>query len=295
MTKEQFMELVTKKLKELLDKKEYRVHCETVTKNNGTKRHCIIVSKKGETIAPTIYVDHFYQDYIKGQRTQEEITEQIMKSVRLARSHVSEYRSLSLKWETCKEQIIFRLISHELNTDTLEIIPHMPFLDLAVVFVVVCNITALGVECIQVTNEMMKQWGIETKDLMEMALQNTPRLFPFQAETLDDMIVRYMDADKTSLAPARRMMIFSNRSHIHGASVLLYPNLIQTMAEEFDVDLYVLPSSIHEIIVMPDDGSHSLEELSALVGDINKSHVEPDEILSDHAYLYDHQKKEFLF
>ena len=90
------------------------------------------------------------------------------------------------------------------------------------------------------------------------------------------------------------MHIMTNKYQINGASVLLYHGLLDGLAEKLGTDLYVIPSSIHELIIMPaEDGSLSLSKLSDMVKEINENHVKEEEILSDCAYYYDHKEKSF--
>ena len=91
------------------------------------------------------------------------------------------------------------------------------------------------------------------------------------------------------------MLVLSNEYNINGASVLLYPDLIHNLAQKYRKNLYILPSSIHELILIPDNEGNSLSVLSEIVRDINCRHVQREEILSDTAYYYDRSEKRFLF
>ena len=130
--------------------------------------------------------------------------------------------------------------------------------------------------------------------------KNTPILLPPVIDTMEHTLELLMGEINCAIEPAGDsnkpipMHIMTNKYQINGASVLLYHGLLDGLAEKLGTDLYVIPSSIHELIIMPaEDGSLSLSKLSDMVKEINENHVKEEEILSDCAYYYDHKEKSF--
>ena len=80
---------------------------------------------------------------------------------------------------------------------------------------------------------------------------------------------------------------------INGAAAILNDTARQEIAEKLG-DFYVLPSSIHEVMIVPKSTGRSLEELELMVRSVNSSEVEPDEVLSDHVYEYDAKEHELF-
>lgn len=298
MTKRQFMEQVTGKLKELHSESDYEISCDVFTKNNDTPRYGIVIQKVGEAISPTIYVDNYFKDYVDKKMTLTEVAEQIIAVLQNVRKHASKYESFSVEYDSCKPNIVYRLISFEKNKRLLQEVPYIPFLNLAVTFSIVCSLSEQGLESLRITNDLKDKWQVTTGELVRLAEENTPRLFPPQVDSMENVLFTYLGLEKgmfpenTEYGP---LLIVTNESGVNGASVLLYQDVIHDIAEKYGKNLYVLPSSVHEIIVVPNENSGSLKELSKMVKDINKKHVSEEEILSDNAYYYDREKRKFLY
>ena len=86
-----------------------------------------------------------------------------------------------------------------------------------------------------------------------------------------------------------------NEAGVYGASTILYPNAVEHIANELNANLYILPSSVHEFIILPETDGNSLDELADMVQRINKDYVKEEEILSDQAYFYNKNQKKFIF
>jgi len=94
--------------------------------------------------------------------------------------------------------------------------------------------------------------------------------------------------------PAFSIQIFyimTNKYQINGASVLLYHGLLDGLAEKLGTDLYVIPSSIHEFLILPVLPGTCIQDLNAMIHEVNSTQVEEEEILSDHAYFYSRSEK----
>lgn len=298
MTQKKFMELLTRNLRKYFSPEEYDIQGDLFLKNNDTKRHGIVIRRIGKTVAPTIYIDHFYEDYIKKKCTIEEIAFQIQQILCGFDEKEESCLSFSADFEDCRPNIIYRLISLEKNHEYLSVIPHIPFLNLAILFVVVHELSEEGLESICITRQLQDKWNVSTKELYQIAAANTPRLLPPSISTMAHAIETFFGEETRELLenekPIPHIYIVSNQYGINGATSLLYENLIQDLADEKQQNFYILPSSIHEILLIPDVTPGALSHLSGMVKEINENHVKEDEILSDQAYYYDRFQKRFL-
>lgn len=298
MTKKQFAEQLAKTLNAIYKETEWDVKTKIVLKNNDTDHYGLILCRPGDTASPTIYIDEFYNDFLNKKSTIPEIAEQISTLVCSVRDHASLYEKMAFDLESCRNKIIYRLISYNKNKRLLQNIPHLPFLDFAITFHVMCRYTEeKGLETMRITNQLMENWNISVKDLFKMAKKNTPELFPPRIESLQDVLAGYLGqkiTDKTEELPFPILMV-SNRQGINGATVLLYENLIKNISAQFGGNLFLLPSSIHEFLLMPQAEEDTLEDLSRMVAQINHDQVRAEEVLSDHAYLYDSTEDKFYF
>lgn len=300
MTKQDFMEQLIEELYRYFSPEQYQLEGSVLLKNNDTKRYAILLKKIEGTVSPTIYLDNFYSEFEHGRTTISETASHIYEQMHDFEDKIEAYQEFSVELSDCSNKITYRLVSKERNKQFLESVPHLPFLNMAVVFYIIHHVSKEGMESICVTNELAGKWGLSAKSLYIIAEKNTPILLPPVIDTMEHTLELLMGEINCAIEPAGDsnkpipMHIMTNKYQINGASVLLYNGLLDGLAEKLGTDLYVIPSSIHELIIMPaEDGSLSLSKLSDMVKEINENHVKEEEILSDCAYYYDHKEKSF--
>lgn len=300
MTKQDFMEQLIEELYRYFSPEQYQLEGSVLLKNNDTKRYAILLKKIEGTVSPTIYLDNFYSEFEHGRTTISETASHIYEQMHDFEDKIEAYQEFSVELSDCSNKITYRLVSKERNKQFLESVPHLLFLNMAVVFYIIHHVSKEGMESICVTNELAGKWGLSAKSLYIIAEKNTPILLPPVIDTMEHTLELLMGEINCAIEPAGDsnkpipMHIMTNKYQINGASVLLYNGLLDGLAEKLGTDLYVIPSSIHELIIMPaEDGSLSLSKLSDMVKEINENHVKEEEILSDCAYYYDHKQKSF--
>lgn len=248
---------------------QVRTELYTVTKNNGTRRTGILFKQEDSNLAPTIYLEEFYQKYLKGQQVPD-----------LADSICSIYQEIRVK-KTCdcqnlfdfnhvKEHIVYKLIRRDANEELLKQIPYEPFLDLAVVYYIQIDNTRFGSAAIQIRNEHLRYWRVEKEEIRRLAEKNTPRIYPAQIQK----IVRFM-------------YVATNEQCSLGAAVMRYPDFREKVRGMIRGDFYILPSSIHEVILVPESFGLEPERMAEMVKEINQTGVAPEEVLSDSVYYFD--------
>lgn len=248
---------------------QVRTELYTVTKNNGTRRTGILFKQEDSNLAPTIYLEEFYQKYLKGQQVPD-----------LADSICSIYQEIRVK-KTCdcqnlfdfnhvKEHIVYKLIRRDANEELLKQIPYEPFLDLAVVYYIQIDNTRFGSAAIQIRNEHLRYWRVEKEEIRRLAGKNTPRIYPVQIQ----QIVRFM-------------YVATNEQCSLGAAVMRYPDFRGKVWGMIGEGFYILPSSIHEVILVPESFGMEPERMQEMVKEINQIGVAPEEVLSDSVYYSD--------
>lgn len=271
-------------------KEEAEVDVTTVIKNNGIQLQGLYIKKKENQIAPTIYLDEYYEYYLKGENI-DEIILRIREEYEWKISKVKRYHFNLAKFEYVRDRIIYRLVNYEKNREILEECPYLKLYDLALTFRWVAHSDDIGISTALVTNQELEAWQISVNELLLAAKENTPRLFPVQMIDMDEMIQKTgIDiSDEESAIP---MYIMTNIQEVNGASVLLYDNVLQAFAHKKQSDFYILPSSIHEVILVPFDRIDDPSELFSMVEDANKTVVELGDILSDSVYYYNRKKNQ---
>lgn len=266
------------------------VEITTVKKNNGVELCGLYIKNPGMNISPTIYLDEYYSYYLKGEGL-DEIIQRIREEYEWKISRVANYHFNLEKFEWVKDRIIYRLVNYEKNEEILEDCPHLKLYDLALTFRWVAHSDDIGISTALVTNQEVIAWGISLNELLLAARENTPRLFPAQMVDMDEMIERAgvsFPEEETAIP----MYIMTNRQEVNGASVLLYDDVLQKFASQKKTDFYILPSSIHEVILVPSNRIDDPAELFTMVADANRTVVALGDILSDSVYYYNRKKNQ---
>lgn len=277
---------------------EYQVEIREVRKNNGIVLHGLMVLSQNSNIAPTIYLDSLWEAY-EGGTTFSEVMRRLTCLCREEVPRGSINMEFFRHFEKVKERICYRLVRREGNQELLEEIPHVEFLDLAVCFYYAYRGRELGEGTILIYNSHMDNWGVDTAELMKLSIKNTPRLFPGGccsiAEVLRDMMEyrkgKHASGDQMQWAREIPMMVLTNPRKIYGAACMLYPGLLERLARKEGKSLYILPSSVHEVILLPDTSGETPQELQRMIREVNREHVAPEEVLSDNLYYFDMSEK----
>lgn len=270
------------------------VEVREVRKNNGTFLHGLLARREGRNVAPAIYLDTFLEAYESGAALGSivrKVTDICRETWNQGPADLEFFRS----FEQVRDRICYRLIGRKRNEALLEEIPYMEFLDLAVSFCYAYH-GELGDGTIQINNSHMEMWGSDPMELSVLSKRNTPRLFPWACgglqEILTDMAglgggAAASESIMEALQKEAPMLILSNAARSHGAAFMLYPGVLAELAGRTGGDLFILPSSVHEVILLPDTGHDSNRELKQLIQEVNSTVLAPEEVLSDTLYRYD--------
>jgi|GEM_PF-73869 len=271
-----------------------------VTKNNAVAKTGLTIRKEDESICPIIYLEEYYEGYLKGGALSEQL-EMVAAGYLEAASRESNLRQtdlISFDFDKAKDYITCRLINQKDNAEFLKGVPHRPVEDLAVTYQLTVINYNDGVGTIKITNEIMRKWGISIEELNDLAIKNASRMYPATLRSMADVILELMKEDGAGenllqgidKPRLEQMYVLTNENMLNGASVILYPGVLDRVHQAVCSDYYILPSSIHEIIVIP-KGIHSSEkepekELGEIVREANSVVVLPEERLSDCVYEY---------
>ena len=249
-------------------------------------------------IAPTIYLREFFENWKWGRETLEEISREILLQNARQEREVDFSLDSFENYEKARGQVYFKLINYEMNKVMLTKIPYIAYLDLAVVFYYRLEKGNFQGATMLIHNCNLDVWNIDSRQLLEDAVLNTSRKLPYSFQGMDALIRELAgasnDEDMELYTGEEIMYVLSNQEKCFGAAALLYPHLLSHISKIFRKNFYVLPSSVHECILVPDQGQYSRIELTRMVREVNQSQVEADEILSDQVYYYDRQKEKLM-
>lgn len=288
---------------------EVKVSIHDVAKNNGVVLTGLTFSRKDVNISPTIYLEDFYKEYQEG-KTMEEILEEIKEIYYGSRMENSINMDFFTDYEKAKKNIVYKLINYERNQELLKEIPHKKFLDFAIVFYYLVDMKEFANATILIHNKHLECWNTDAEAVYKEAVINTPRLLKanfcgmmevLQELTQEDILYagemcgcRAIDHEaerKFILEIHLRkdetgMYVLSNFTRMYGAAAILYEGVLDKCAKTLGANLFILPSSVHEVILIPDEGQITKEKLQEMVKEVNETQIEPQEFLSDSVYYF---------
>lgn len=285
MTYNQFLNYVKEQsVYEFDHPEEYKASINHVVKNNSVELDGICLHRAGDTLSPTVYLNHFYEEYLEG-RPLHSILSEIAATLSSEVPELEVNTSLYDNYDAIRHQIIFRLVNYERNEELLTSCPYLPFCDLAITFRWLVHSDSSGIASALITNKEMELWNITLEELYQTASINTRRLFPATIQPIQQLLSEYLDKDADiqelldQTPDELQLFILSNEPRINGSTSMIYDGILADFAKKIKKDLYILPSSIHEVLLMP--ATKEIEE-QALLNLVRM----PIEQLSDYLIFY---------
>ena len=285
MNYQQFVTEVTEKVKNLLDD-SLRVEVVSTLKNNGAQRIGLSITDSTINISPTIYLEEFYH-YHNCMMSLDYIAQEIISLYDEIRFDHDVDLDHIQNFSLAKHAIGYKLINASLNQEFLEKIPHKRYFEFAIVFILFVEPQEYNHGTIVITNDLIKYWKTSIEEIYEIAYQNMPAIFPVSLVPMHDMVCELLDDNDTDFLEDSPLYILTNKYRVLGASVLLYNNTLSYVAQKLKENFYILRSSIHELIIVPESRSPQIEELNKMVKEVNETQILPEEILGERAYYYD--------
>lgn len=284
MLYEDFVEAVERKLKEVTDD-TISISIFIAEKNNGITRKGVIIKEDNLDISPTIYLEEYFEHFCHGCTIEMIVYDilQLYEEVRVQKNW--DYETFD-QFGMIADKIVFRLVNQEKNKELLQSVPYVQFMDLAVIFYLMMDITEKGTAAMLIRNEHMKKWGTDAEEIRKLAMENTEKLLPYEFYTMRAMLEE-LGADMSEVRNDI-MYILTNKIRCYGAAALLYEGRLEQIGRFLGENYFVIPSSVHEVIIIGEkDAWGGKESLENMIRDVNDTEIDPEEILSYHAYYYD--------
>ena len=246
--------------------KEYNVEVEMIPKVNGFKEAIIISKSDCKDPTPTLYVDQLYDQY------------KVCKNMDKVLKFAAEFYIYGINYgkamaecitvENSDDTVIMMLINRDNNKDLLETMPHRDYMDLAIVYRLIMPLPDGSFNTANITDDMLERMGKTEEELFSLAVVNTQRILPPHTENIGESV-----------------NIVTNEKGIIGAVAMLYDEQLKNLADMVDSDLYIIPSSIHEVITIPVYDADP-DHLAEIVADANNTVLKPKDVLSNSVYYY---------
>lgn len=256
-----------------------------VTKNNSCVRQVVVIRRFRDTTYPVIYIDRLLDEIESGCKSIQDAAEEIVDIYR--NEDIQKFSDLTkeLSKESILENVIYQLINTERNVGKLCNMPHKELLDLSAIYSLTVEENNDGISAIAMNYDLCGKYAISEEELEFAARRNTKER-GFCVTTMEEIIAEMMGIPVEGVHNTHpSMFVLTNTSRINGAVVMLYEEYFKELAEKVKSDLYVIPSSIHEVIAVSVDGL-DLDEIRKMVCEVNTEEVADEEILGESVYRY---------
>lgn len=267
------------------------VFAQTNVKNNGKKRKGLTIMEKGLNVAPTIYLEEYFMQFKRGKSIDNIVGNiwELYKEVRFTDNNIGVNL---MSYDKIKGKIVYKLINLEKNQEMLQDVPYRKFLDLALVCYVLLDNDEHGTATMTVKWEHLKSWGIDKDTLFRNAERNTRRLLPAEVKTMKDTISELLGKEEDGEEDG--MYVVTNPLKCFGAVCICYVGVLYMIGEVIGEDYFIIPSSVHEMILVAKSYAVDREELEEMVREINETQVDEEEVLSNKVYYYDRKTRKII-
>ncbi len=275
----------------------YQVKGKDILKNNGVTKHAVTICREDEAITPCIYIDDLYTRYLEGNADISSAAEGVLNAYREHAAGPGMDLPLFADPGDIITKVHGRLINTEMNCRLLEEIPHRRFLDLSLIYAMrlpQCRATARE---IPIRNDYLDILGINETDLYDAVCKKIGDPDDVSLKEMEEVLGAWMGGEAGMGAAGCPMHILTDKDCHNGAVQLLNKTALDLTADHIGTnDLIILPSSIHELIILPADRGKEepgyLKELADIVRTVNDTEVLEQEILSYHVYRYSRETGE---
>ena len=263
----------------------YKIECTDVEKNNGKVYHGLTIRKDGYKVAPTIYLDQMYENFLKGGAI-ENLAMDTVKIYKSSRPGDDFDPSFFYDFSVVSGMLFFKVVNYNKNKQKLENVPYRKLLDLAMV--PLCKVRNMGCKegSITITKNFLKIWEVSEDELWENIGDNAPIVEPHKKYDLYDFM-EHLTGHRFDYWNTPTIYVVSNLDGVYGAATAFYPGVLKEIADEVESDLYLIPSSVHETIVFPVNIEEiEPENVKHMIQEVNSNVLETEDILSDSLYIY---------
>lgn len=296
MDYEEFKKEIVDSIREFLPEecRNHSVDIHPYNKNNGIQLDGLVI-RGSENVVPNIYLNQYFRDFEEG-RPLSDIKADIASVYMENRVDNPVFAPKEFSYENLKKSLIVTACNAEKNAELLEKVPHELREDLALTYRAKVSMPEKGIGTILIRNEHLARWGIDEQTLKEDAWKSMKQISSPSISSMQDIISEMLQDSfpegmiKETENPLQ-MYVLTNKDRYQGAVYMFDQETMSAIAERLNSSLVVLPSSVHETILLKENPEMDYEELREMVKDVNTSQVSPDEVLSDNVYRFDRESQ----
>lgn len=287
MTYPEFREAILHALEEILPQGISVKPLET-EKLNSCLRYGICFTKEEVPYSPTIYLEPFYRAFQKG-RDIAALARELLRCYEEDTGEVPPGILNIQQYESAKENVFAKLIHIKENVRLLEEVPHITFLDFAIVAYFEIDSGEMFKGTVLLKHQHTKDWNITEEKLLQWALQNTYDKKGVLFRNMAQVLERYLSKEDEEIYSRAQngMYVLTNDTKYLGAVLVYFPEVLHRIWEVLKESYFLLPASVHEWIIVPGSEIEDSGFLRCIVRDINDTELLKEEVLSDEIYFYD--------
>ncbi len=266
-----------------------------VIKSNDVRLHGIVIIRKGCSAGVNVYIDDLFMRYEHGEELTQLLDEAKTRCMDALQTAIPPIpRESSFRLDRIRDRLTVRLLDVRSNRSYMM---DRPYIDAGNGLVMVVQVNAeetiMSEWIITVNNTLLESIGCSREELLTAALSNTIRLEPPVMLRLRDFVFSdeqqnlFEEYDESVKTDSESAYMLTNKSRFKGAAVLFYPGVMAKTADILGCGYYILPSSMHELIIIPDSMGMSIRAMTEMLHHGNEAYVDEEEFLSDRVFHYD--------
>ncbi len=317
MEYKEFLDYIKSSINQIIGK-EKNVKILKVLKTNDIEYDALTITDSHTNVSPTIYLNQYYIDYLN-KKPLGQIINEIYGLYEEHSKNIELDIEIFTDFQKAKKRIAYKVINAGQNENLLKDCPHIRKLDLALVFYCIIDNDYLGSATSLIHYNHLDMWGISAEELTGTAIENAPAILKPELRDMNDIIYEMLKNDlhkqqingelpidvpineeldrimksMKNQSPIE-MYVLTNSLKQYGASCMFYQNVLKKFSDNYNRDIYILPSSVHEVILVPVSEDINIHHLNHMVKEVNRQDVDNCEILSDHVYIYKRDKDEII-
>lgn len=300
----EFLETAIDNIPHYMPERYEEIVCGKTIKNNGAAYDSIRIVVKDRKVVPLLYGEELYSRYqyfMTTMDSQEALAATLKEGVESYYEHLKDVGDTSLLLD--RERIVFDVINYEANKAMLENCPYERKGDLAIAYYILVDKRFFGEEQtgmsarIRITNDIADTLGLTKEELSELAMCNSERLLPASLRGISQVLSELVPDTKEwdiQWPEKESMYVLTNHNGLNGAGVMFYRGIFESYEPVIGRDFYILPASIHEVLIVPSDTCMNVAELRDIVKNVNSTSVEWKDFLSNRVYTYDSIRKDIV-
>ena len=302
-----FAEGVAEQIKAYLPPEYESVTCSVKEQNktNGVMQVGIQADMLGHAASPIVYMESFYNEVRSGE-PMDQIMRNIAEVIQDALDGPALDQSIRIEeFESVKDYLSVMVVNTAENRKLLEQVPHKEVADLSLLCYADLPVEQGGYNAtFKITEQMLQKWNVDREELFQIASENTNPANTPVLQNLEEVTRQILMGGAAPENLLKKEFDFSNQEAIllvltnekknFGAAMMFEPRVMDQLSQSFPEGFYILPSSLHEVLILPDRGGILPKELGAMVREVNRSQVEKMEQLSDRVYRYDKEAQKIV-